>query len=146
MTTTDKILLEISERGNGFPSVGERVYDVETDTVYELTADFYGGRISTGSPGSGNYCTMEAVVFGDASDLTDEEFENLREVGVSVVEDEDEGSILRVLVVGDRVEAGLRGSEDYDKGRIDAIENGVATVSWDSLVVTDHPLNDLTKI
>lgn len=146
MTTTDTILLEISERGNGFPSVGERVYDVETDTVYELTADFYGGRISTDSSGSGNSCTMEAVVFGDASDLTDEEFENLREVGVSVVEDGDEGSILRALVVGDRVEAGLRGSEDYDKGRIDAIENGVATVNWDSLVVTDHPLNDLTKI
>jgi hypothetical protein len=90
MKTTEITLLEITERGNGFPSVGERVYDSETDTVYELTADCFGGRISTGPCGAGNYCTMEAVVFGDASDLTDEEFESLPEVGVSVVEKEEE--------------------------------------------------------
>lgn len=88
MKTTETILLTITERGNGFPCVGERVYDLDTDTVYGATADCYGGRIATGSSGSGNSCTMEAVVFGGASDLTDDEFENLRQVGVSVVEKE----------------------------------------------------------
>lgn len=82
MNTATQVLLKITERGNGFPSVGENVYASDTDTVYALTADQ--GSIHTGSCGEGNYCYMLAEESGDASDLSQEEFDDLREVGVQV--------------------------------------------------------------
>lgn len=51
------------------------------------------------------------------------------------------------LKVGDRVEGGKKGTEDYDRGRVDIIHpDGQVTVSWDSLVVTTQPADLLRKI
>lgn len=48
----------------------------------------------------------------------------------------------RKIAVGMRVQAGE--GEDFDRGRVDEINGGMATVSWDSLVVTPCPLALLT--
>lgn len=47
------------------------------------------------------------------------------------------------LKVGDRVEAGE--GDDYDTGRIGAIDGDMATVQWDSHVVTQSPLSTLSR-
>lgn len=54
----------------------------------------------------------------------------------------------RKLKVGDRVEGGKSGTKDYDRGRIVAIDARahVATVAWDSLVMTPAPLDILHLI
>ncbi len=50
------------------------------------------------------------------------------------------------LKIGDRVEAGKNGTEDYDCGRVDIINDDGVTVSWDSLIVTTQPESLLIKI
>lgn len=51
-----------------------------------------------------------------------------------------------VLKINDRVEGGQRGTEDYDTGRVDAIDGDNVTVSWDSLVVTTQHINTLRRL
>lgn len=46
------------------------------------------------------------------------------------------------IMIGMRVEAGT--GEDHDTGRVDKIEDGKATVSWDSLIVTTVPVSFLS--
>jgi hypothetical protein len=48
------------------------------------------------------------------------------------------------IKVGDRVSAGV--GQDYDEGRVDVVDAGQATVSWDSLVVTTQPLDMLAEV
>ena len=61
----------IAERGNGFPSAGDLIADIETSTIYRITRM---GRIQIGASGSGaaNYvhATVEAAEldFGDVDD------------------------------------------------------------------------------
>ena len=50
------------------------------------------------------------------------------------------------LNLGDRVEGGTAGTEDYDSGRVDKIDGDQVTVSWDSLAVTTQHESVLTKI
>ena len=38
--------------------------------------------------------------------------------------------------INDRVEGGIRGTEDHDTGRVTAVDGDQVTVSWDSLVET----------
>ena len=48
--------------------------------------------------------------------------------------------------VGDRVGAGSEGSDDYDEGKVVAISDDTATVSWDSGVRTSIDLDGLRKV
>lgn len=50
------------------------------------------------------------------------------------------------ITAGCRVEAGESGTEDYDRGVVDRIEDGKAVVRWDSQVVTECPIENLRKI
>lgn len=50
------------------------------------------------------------------------------------------------IAVGDRVEGGEPGTADYDTGRVDEITEMVATVAWDSGIVTPAPIYMLRKI
>ena len=52
-------------------------------------------------------------------------------------------STTTIFAVGDRVEGGKPGTEDYDTGRVLAITADMATVGWDSGVRTDAPLSSL---
>ena len=45
--------------------------------------------------------------------------------------------------VGDRVEGGKYGTEDYDTGRVVAIDGDVVTIAWDTLVQTTAPADAL---
>lgn len=59
----------ITERGNGFPSVGQYVSSVRDGNIYRVTAIV--GRIQTHGPGQGN--TIEAEVeMADWTDIDDE--------------------------------------------------------------------------
>lgn len=54
------------------------------------------------------------------------------------------GAATAKINVGDKVTAGE--GEDRDTGIVAAIDGGMATVQWDSLVVTPCPLSDLVVI
>lgn len=83
----NEIQIKITERGNGLVDVGERVYSMEENTVYRVTKLV--GGIHTGGAGCGNSQYAMAVPVGDPTELTDEEFEELPEVGVQVVDGEE---------------------------------------------------------
>lgn len=65
----------IIENGNGFPNIGEMVYDASTDTIYRITGWDGSDRISTNGPGRGNSVCVIVDGIGSASDLSDEELE-----------------------------------------------------------------------
>jgi hypothetical protein len=73
----------IIENGNGLPNVGEMVYDATSDTVYRITAS--DGRISTNGSGRGNSMTATVEDIGSASDLTDDEWENIESSNYGIV-------------------------------------------------------------
>lgn len=50
------------------------------------------------------------------------------------------------LTVGDRVESGTPGTDDYDTGIVDRIDGDQVTVRWDSLVVTTQRADGLRKL
>jgi hypothetical protein len=56
------------------------------------------------------------------------------------------------IKIGDKVEAGERGTEDHDTGRVVAIDENdhgwpvTAYVKWDSGVSTPYPAAELRKI
>lgn len=76
----------ITEQGNRFPSVGEKVYQSSTDTLYRILAE--AEIIHTGlRAGQGNYMNVELEIIGDASDLTEEEFEELNPCHVETEDD-----------------------------------------------------------
>lgn len=50
------------------------------------------------------------------------------------------------ISVGDRVEAGRKGTDDYDKGRVVKIRGRMADVAWDSGVTTPAPVSDLRPL
>lgn len=54
----------------------------------------------------------------------------------------------RSFKVGDRVEGGKVGTEDYDRGRIVSINKRakVAEVAWDSMVRTCAPFDTLRHV
>lgn len=52
---------------------------------------------------------------------------------------------MKEIKIGDRVWAGV--GDDYDTGRVDDIRDGIATVAWNSLVVTPpRRVDDLETI
>ncbi len=74
LTRAVTIRARITERGNGFPNVGDYVYDSATDTVYTVSSM---GRIQTRQY-AGNWVDAELEDTGlSASDLTDEEFDDI---------------------------------------------------------------------
>ncbi len=74
MAATETISATITERGNGFPCVGDYVYDTATDTVYTVARM---GRIHTRQYAS-NWVEAELEDTGlSASDLTDGEFDDI---------------------------------------------------------------------
>jgi hypothetical protein len=52
----------------------------------------------------------------------------------------------RKLRVGDRVEAGRPGTEDYDVGVVHAVDGDQVTVGWKSGVVTTQHASVLRRI
>lgn len=92
----------------------------------------------------------------DGADMTDGQFDDaLREAGLAMVARLDDaaransgaGWYLWVeMAEGDRVCAGAPGTQDYDTGRVIALNGDVATVAWDSLVRTVVPVSDLRRI
>lgn len=50
------------------------------------------------------------------------------------------------LQIGQEVEAGLPGTEDYDTGKILEITGDIAEVGWQSGVRTTIPLSDLSPL
>ena len=74
--------IRVEERGNGWPDTGDLVYDAGSDQVYRIICD--SAAIHTGRPGNGNYCYMEAEHVGPAADLTDAEWDNMVDCGVSI--------------------------------------------------------------
>jgi len=77
MKTTSQIKATITEQGNGLPSIGDLVYDVSTDTVYAIVGWDGSDRIATNGPGSGNSVNVLLETRGSASDMTDEEWEQI---------------------------------------------------------------------
>jgi hypothetical protein len=83
-----KIKATITENGNGLPSIGELVYDSTTDTVYTIVGWDGSDYISTNGPGSGNSVNVLLEERGDASDTTDEEWDEIESSNYGVaVED-----------------------------------------------------------
>jgi len=86
MKTIKEITATITENGNGLPGIGELVYDVLTDAVYEVIDWDGSDRISTNGPGRGNSVDVVLEERGTASDMTEEEWETIasNNYGVSV--------------------------------------------------------------
>lgn len=76
-----EIRATIIERGNGFPDVGDRIYDSQTDTIYEILSM---GRIQT-QQYAGNWRDARLEDTGlCASDLDDDEFDSLSDCGLTL--------------------------------------------------------------
>lgn len=83
----------ITENGNGLPSIGGLCYDADTNTVYEIVDWDGSDLISTHAPGVGNSVDVILKERGDASDTTEDEWEEIEasNYGVSVHETEESG-------------------------------------------------------
>jgi len=79
-TQTAKII----ERGNGLPGVGDHAYDGKTDTVYVIRS--IDSSIQTGPAGAGNYIWAQVEESGCASDLSEEEFDDIT-CGIELADD-----------------------------------------------------------
>jgi hypothetical protein len=69
----------VTEQGNGLPGIGAIVYNQETNAVYEVVAwdGSQHGSILTGPPGCGNAVRVLLSEIGDASDLTEDEWQQI---------------------------------------------------------------------
>ena len=74
----------ISENGNGLPSIGALCYDANTDTVYRVTAWDGSDQISTNGPGRGNSVDVIVAEIGAASDVSEEEWDEIESSNYSV--------------------------------------------------------------
>ena len=70
------IQMRVSERDNGFPSVGH--YATDGSTVWCIT-DLCGGNIHTDESGSSNYIYVLAVDAGEPSDCEEYEYASIYE-------------------------------------------------------------------
>ena len=68
--------LRVSERGNGFPSVGH--YATDGSTVWRIT-DLCGGIIQCGTVAAPNYIEVVAVNAGEPSDFEEDEYASMFE-------------------------------------------------------------------
>ena len=68
--------LRVSERGNGFPSVGD--YATDGSTVWRIT-DLCGGNIQCGTVAAPNYIEVLAVDAGEPSDFEEDEYASMFE-------------------------------------------------------------------
>lgn len=68
--------LRVSERGNGFPSVGD--YATDGSSVWRIT-DLCGGNIKCGTVAFPNYIEVEAVDAGEPSDFEEDEYDSMYE-------------------------------------------------------------------
>jgi hypothetical protein len=76
----------ITERGNGLPDAGDKIYDQTDDTIYLI--DSIDGPIHTGQPGAGNYVWAKVSPNGEsASDLSDEEFDDLTDAMLELADE-----------------------------------------------------------
>lgn len=82
-----QITARIEEQGNGLPSLGELCYDALTDTAYHIIAWDGTSRISTGGPGRGNSVDVILEEIGSASDLGDEQWEEIESSNYRVTVD-----------------------------------------------------------
>lgn len=72
----------IEEKGNGFPNIGALIYDAENDAVYRVLGG--SGNIATNRGGRGNTIEQDVEYVGCASDISDEEFDEIENYGVTV--------------------------------------------------------------
>ena len=79
--------VKIEEKGNGFPDIGETIYDSRTNSLYEVVS--IDSDILT-KQGMANYIYATVKDAGDPTDMTDEEFNDIRPVGIEFIEDDKE--------------------------------------------------------
>lgn len=75
----------IHDSGNGLPSIGSLCYDAATDTVYLVVAWDGSDRISAHGAGVGNSVSVLLEDIGSASDMTDEQWEEITSANYRVV-------------------------------------------------------------
>lgn len=68
--------LRVSERGNGWPSVGH--YATDGSTVWRIT-DLCGGNIQCGTVAFPNYIVVVAVAAGEPGDFEEDEYASMFE-------------------------------------------------------------------
>ena len=68
--------LRVSERGNGWPSVGD--FATDGSTVWRIT-DLCGGNIQCGTVADPNYIEVVAVDAGEPSDFEEDEYASMFE-------------------------------------------------------------------
>jgi hypothetical protein len=84
MKTENMIKATITENGNGLPNIGELCYDSNSDIVYKIVGWDGSDRISTNGPGCGNSINVLLEDRGNASDTTEEEWEEIESSNFSV--------------------------------------------------------------
>ena len=80
-----KIKATIYENGNGFPGIGDLCYDANSDMVYKVKAWDGSDRISTHGGGAGNSVNVIVEEIGCASDIDDDDWEEIESSNYRVV-------------------------------------------------------------
>jgi hypothetical protein len=78
MTMKTTITARLHEQGNGLPSIGELVYDANEGNVYRITGWTNHGNII------GNCIDAELEYVGDASDISEDEWDSMSDVRVVI--------------------------------------------------------------